>query len=335
VAAVELSPKLTDPLYAQPSWANCTTPAVTANCVPTRGSGASGAGMPGSFTCNGGGANACGPGIAAGGTSGSGSATTCTAASPRLAPGYYDTIKNQGGCIVLDGASPGTAATYTSTTGLWRGQRPGVYRIKSSLDVNFLVGDGVTIFLDPGASVSVKGALILNTGNTCGTTNPNLPNWSGAACSSTDFSRGAWGTAGASPWDSCNLSGLVAPVRCVSLGSNYHAYASGSGLAVYVEAPTASDVANGVVKNAQLSQKTSGSWTTSMFSVGGNSWLYFKGTLYAPRDNVTVAGNPSQASSGRILAWTITYSGTSQFVQTYVGTADPVRPFLVEPTIGQ
>jgi hypothetical protein len=57
--------------------------------------------------------------------------------------------------------------------------------------------------------------------------------------------------------------------------------------------------------------------------------------MYAPRDNVTVAGNPSQASSGTILAWTVTYSGTTQFVQTYAGAATPARPFLLEPTVGE
>jgi hypothetical protein len=334
VAAVELVPKLLDPLYAQPAWVNCTAPAVTNNCVPVRGTGASGTGSnytPGSFTCNGNGANACGPGMPAGGTSGTGAATTCTAASPRLAPGYYDTIRNLTGCIVLDAASPGTANSYTSTTGLWRGQRPGIYRIRTSLNVNFVVGDGVTIFMDPGASLSVNGALILNTNNTCGTTNPNLPGWSGAACATTDFSRGAWSTAGTSPWDSCGQAGLVAPTRCVTLASNYHALASGGGIAIFVRPPTATELPG----NRKLSQKTNGSWTTSMFAIGGGAWLRFLGTLYAPRDNVTVAGNPDQASSGVIIAWTITYSGTAQFVQTYTGSTDPVRPYLIEPTIGQ
>jgi hypothetical protein len=339
IAAVELSPKLMDPAYAQPGWVNCTAPPnVTANCIPVRGTGALGDGSnytPGSFSCNGNGANACGTGIPAGGTSGSGSSITCTSDSPRIAPGYYDTIRDQSGCIVLDATSPGTTTSYSSTTGLWDGQRPGIYRIRTSLNVQYLVGDAVTVFLDPGASLSVGGAIILNTGNTCGATNPGLVGWSGGGCNSTDFSRGAWGTAGTSPWDNCSTVSVVAPARCVSLASNYHAYASGSGLAIYVRPPTASDVSNGLVSNGQLSQKTSGSWTTSLFSISGSSFLYFLGTMYAPRDNVTVAGNPSQASSGTILAWTVTYSGTTQFVQTYAGAATPARPFLLEPTVGE
>jgi hypothetical protein len=334
VAAVELVPLVDDPLYPQPAWLNCTSPTVTSNCVPVRGSGANGSAgnyVPGDFICNGNGRNACGPGSPSGSPVGTGAATTCSTDAPRIAPGYYDTIKNLTGCIVLDAASPGTATVYSSTTGLWRGQRPGIYRIRTSLDVNFVVGDGVTIFLDPGASVSINGALILNTHNTCGTTNPNLPNWSGAACAATDFSNGAWRSDGTSPWDSCAQGGLIAPARCVNLASNYHAVSDGSGLAIYVRPPSAGEVP----PINQLSQRTAGSWTTSMVAVGGGAWLRFLGTLYAPRDNVTVAGNPDQASTGRIIAWTITYSGTAQFVQTYAGPIDPPRPYLLEPTIGQ
>jgi len=44
IAANELSPMQGDPAYAQPAWTNCTAPAVTANCIPVRGTGAVGGG---------------------------------------------------------------------------------------------------------------------------------------------------------------------------------------------------------------------------------------------------------------------------------------------------
>ena len=50
---------------------------------------------------------------------------------------------------------------------------------------------------------------------------------------------------------------------------------------------------------------------------------------------MTIGGNGSQASTGQIIAWTITYSGTTLLTQTYAGPAAPERPFLLEPTLGE
>ena len=329
IPAIELTPKLDDPKYAQPAWTNCTSPGVTANCVPVRGSGANGNGnnyRPGDFVCRGNNANACGPGVPQGGASGSGSALTCTATSPRIGPGYYDTIDNSG-CLILDATSPGSTTQYNSTTGLWRGQRPGIFRVHTALRVNYLVGDGVTIFLDPGASISVSGALVLNTKNSCATP-PGLPSWS-TLCSGEDFGDAAWTTAGLAPWDTCNQAGLPLTTRCVSLASGHHAV-DGVGIAIYIRPPTATELPpNG------CGQATAGSRTSCVFNQHGAFGLQFKGTLYGPRDNVTVGGNGSQASTGQIIAWTITYSGTTLLTQTFAGPLGPERPFLVEPILGQ
>jgi len=329
IPAIELTPKETDPQYAQPAWRNCTAPAVTASCIPVRGTGANGSGanyVPGSFVCRGNNGNACGPGVPQGSVTGSGTGITCSANAPRLAPGYYDTISNSG-CLVLDATSPGSTTSYTSTTGLWNGQRPGIYRIHSALNVNELVGDGVSIFLDPGASISISGALILNTNNTCQTP-PGMPTWS-TLCGGVDFGGAAWTTAGVAPWDACAQGGLGAGTRCVTLASGHHVV-DGIGLAIYIRPPTATELPpNG------CGQSTAGSRTSCVFNQHGTFGLQLLGTIYGPRDNVTIGGNGAQASTGQIIAWTITYSGTTQLTQTYAGPAQPERPFLLEPTLGE
>jgi hypothetical protein len=329
IPAIELAPRFDDPGYAQPAWKNCTAPGVTTDCVPVRGTGANGNGgnyRPGDFTCHGGGANACGPGIPQGAASGSGTSLTCSATSPRIAPGYYDNITNAG-CLILDATSPGSTTQYNSTTGMWNGQRPGIFRIHGALNVNYLVGDGVSIFLDPGASISISGALILNTNNTCATP-PGMPSWS-TLCAGEDFSDGAWTTEGTSPWDSCAQSGLVDPTRCVNLASGHHTM-DGVGIAIFIRPPTATELPpNG------CGQATAGSRTSCVFNQHGAFGLQFKGALYGPRDNVTLGGAGSQASTGQVIAWTITYSGTTLLVQTFEGPLGPERPFLVEPILGQ
>lgn len=61
--------------------------------------------------------------------------------------------------------------------------------------------------------------------------------------------------------------------------------------------------------------------TTLDFSgFGGHGFVSIAGVIYAPSDNVKVAGNgDSRGYTGRIVAWTITYSGGSTLVQHYVG----------------
>jgi len=329
IAATELSPKEADPGYAQQAWRNCTSPGVTASCIPVRGTGANGSGAnytPGSFVCRGNNGNACGAGIPQGSATGSGTGITCSANAPRIAPGYYDTITN-GGCLILDATSPGSTTSYTSTTGLWNGQRPGIYRIHSALNVNYLVGDGVSIFLDPGASISISGALILNTNNTCQTP-PGMPTWS-TLCSAESFGDAAWTTGGVAPWDTCVQSGLPATTRCVTLASGHHDV-DGIGIAIYIRPPTATELPpNG------CGQSTAGSRTSCVFSQHGAFGLQLLGSIYGPRDNVTIGCNGSQASTGQIIAWTITYSGTTELTQTFAGPLGPERPFLLEPVLGQ
>jgi hypothetical protein len=329
IPATELNPMFADPGYAQPAWTNCTSPTVTPDCIPVRGNGANGGGgnyRPGNFVCHGHGPSACGPHVGMGAVSGSGETITCTADSPRIAPGYYDTITNSG-CLILDATSPGSTTQYNSTSGMWNGQRPGIYRIHSALNVNYLIGDGVSIFLDPGASISINGALVLNTNNTCSTP-PGMPSWS-SDCGSVDFHAAAWTTEGVAPWDTCARSGLDDATRCVTLADGHHDV-DGIGLTIYIRPPTATEVPpNG------CGQSTAGSRTSCVFNQHGAFGLQFRGSLYGPRDNVTIGGDGAQASTGQILAWTITYSGTTLLTQRFDGPIGPGRPFLVEPTLGQ
>src|SRR4029077_13223997 len=142
-----------------------------------------------------------------------------------------------------------------------------------------------------GASVSISGALILNTNNTCQTP-PGMPTWS-TLCGGEDFGDAAWTTEGVAPWDACAQSGLNPATRCVTLGSGHHAM-DGIGLAIYIRPPTPTELPpNG------CGQSTAGSRTSCVFNQHGAFGLQFKGTLYGPRDNVTIGGNGSQASTGQ------------------------------------
>ena len=55
-------------------------------------------------------------------------------------------------------------------------------------------------------------------------------------------------------------------------------------------------------------------------SMAGGGSLYLAGVQYAPTDNVTFSGGSSgQGSAGRIVAWTVTYSGGTRMIQQYPG----------------
>lgn len=60
--------------------------------------------------------------------------------------------------------------------------------------------------------------------------------------------------------------------------------------------------------------------TLDFSGFGGQGFVSIAGVVYAPSDNVEVAGNgDSRGYLGRIVAWTITYSGGSTLVQHYLG----------------
>ena len=55
-------------------------------------------------------------------------------------------------------------------------------------------------------------------------------------------------------------------------------------------------------------------------SMAGGGSLYLAGIQYAPTDHVTFSGGSAgQGSAGRIVAWTVTYSGGTRMIQQYPG----------------
>jgi len=184
-----------------------------------------------------------------------------------------------------------------ATKDLKAGQRPGVFRIKTKFDLGndaFIIADGVSIFFDSTVSFSVGNGAGLVVNNDNVAPNHRL---------------GAWTTAGFAPWSVCGTDGCV---------PTYSTNIDGIGMAFYIR------------------PRSDGNPTTIFnMSTGGNtSGLAFRGALYGPKDAVGIGGNNGQSSAGIIVAWTITYNGTTTLTQIYEGPADE-RPFLVEPTLGQ
>jgi hypothetical protein len=55
-------------------------------------------------------------------------------------------------------------------------------------------------------------------------------------------------------------------------------------------------------------------------TLGGGGLLKVGGVIYAPSDNVSVAGNSSTTGYvGQIIAWTVTYTGHGSLEQSYPG----------------
>lgn len=72
--------------------------------------------------------------------------------------------------------------------------------------------------------------------------------------------------------------------------------------------------------NVAVPAPSCGSKTLDFSGFGGHGFVSIAGVVYAPSDNVDVAGGAdTRGYLGRIVAWTITYSGGSTFVQHYVG----------------
>jgi len=196
---------------------------------------------------------------------------SCQSGSTVIGPGSYDKIIVKKGCVIFD-----------PTYGLTAGQQPGIFRIRTSLDLGqnvFIIGDGVSIFFDAAVSnfkIGNGGGLVINNGNAA----PNR-------------SLGAWTTRGVATWSACGA------LPCTP---TYNAAADGIGMAFYVRPPV--------------------SGTTAIFNMSGASGLAFRGALYGPKDAVGIGGNSAQASAGQIIGYTIKYNGTTTLTQTYEGPAD-------------
>lgn len=58
-------------------------------------------------------------------------------------------------------------------------------------------------------------------------------------------------------------------------------------------------------------------------NMSGGGSLYLAGVQYAPSDNVAISGGSSgEGKAGRIISWTVTYSGGARVNQTYPGVSE-------------
>jgi hypothetical protein len=184
------------------------------------------------------------------------------------------------------------------TFGLSVGQQPGIFVITRNLNIgnsSFAIGDGDTVFWTNGANpFNPAGGIVLNNGN------------AGIAAIPAGASKyGAWTTMGNSPWSA--TSGTLATTWTTPPTSEV-------GIAFYVRKTLAT--------------------ITSIFNMSGTTPLMFLGILYAPQDNVGIAGSGLQAAVGQIISWTVTYNGNTTITQLFDGPAD-TKSYLIEPRTGQ
>lgn len=240
----------------------------------------------------------------------------CTAASPKIGPGWYHDI-NVSGCVVLDPihnySDPDDANNDGNfgMTDVPASQQAGIFYITGALNVNnnsLVVGDGVSLFLkktsnQPGLVVNGNGVVDLNTGASDGTKGfpPNLKK----AAFKTDGTYSYTYNAPLSVWQYTAVNTDKTSV----------------GIAVYVITP------------AQLGDPTADA-NTDLVKVNAGAALSWQGILYAPHDNVELSGQPLHDAIGQFIAWTVKLSGGTTIIQTYDGPGEGA-PRLVEPRLGQ
>lgn len=251
---------------------------------------------------------------------------TCTFTQANaIRPGTYKDISING-CAWIDPKG--------GVTGLASGQTPGIVHIKGQLSLSnnsYLFGDGVTIVMDQGASISVNngGGFVLNYGSLHSTPgNPATacdlstfksygdgysPCFRTAPSSDTnDYAYAAWTTKGHYTWSASGTPitatySSPCSASCSELGITWYLYGTPSG----------------------------GSGHRFNISTANMGYL-FNGVLYGPQDDIALGGGKDgQTAAGQIVGWTIEYHGGTQIVQRWY--ADPVDgpPFLVEPVLGE
>jgi len=245
----------------------------------------------------------------------------CLATAPHgwIGPGWYHDI-DVSGCVVLDPLHIYTDPNDEDGDGDYGqqdvppGQQPGIFYITGTLNVNnnaLAVGDGVSLVLretsnQPGLEVNGNGAVDLNTGASDGFA--DFPPNRKKAAFKTDGNY------------SYTLDTTVTPPvwRYDTAGNADKATV---GVAVYV------------VKPAQMGDNTSDA-STDMVKVAAGAALSWQGILYAPRDNITLSGQPKHDDIGQFICWTVKVAGGSQINQTYDGPGEAAAR-LVEPRLGQ
>lgn len=253
-----------------------------------------------------------GPDRAPGGTTTTGGILGCDAASPRIGPGYYTSIRVRSGqCLILDPTqrhSSITAAVPDVPSLLASGQLPGIFYINGDIDVDsnaMVVGDGVTLILRPSTS-SPDNQLIASSGGVVslnrGVITPNRQ-------------RGAWTVKAASTY-TCD-----AVMNC-TYNTALNADIEQTGIAIYV------------VKPRQINPSAAIDANTDVIKINAGAGLAWTGVTYAPQDNITLAGQPGHDGIGQLVSWTFKFAGGVNVKQTYDGP-DTTTPRLVEPTLGQ
>jgi hypothetical protein len=234
----------------------------------------------------------------------------CSANSPRIGPGWYDDI-DVSGCLIMDPvhdyADPNDANNDGDfgMTDVPQGRQAGIFYITGTLNVNnnsLVVGDGISLVLretsnQPALQVNGDGAIDINTGVT-----------------GVNRKKAAFKTDGSYSY-TFNTTLNVWEYTANNLDK------STVGVAVYA------------VKPAQTGNSTSDA-STNLIKVAAGAALAWQGILYAPRDNITLSGQPSHDDIGQFICWTVKIAGGTTINQTYDGPGE-AAPRLVEPRLGQ
>jgi Flp pilus assembly protein TadG len=275
-------------------------------------------------------------------TNPTGSNVSCSSfdATNVIRPGTYQDIdvgtSTAAGCAWID--------PLGSPTGLLAGQLPGVVHITGTLTIwgdSFLFGDGVTVFLDPGASVVVKnsGGFVFNyqdgsntytngqssyctahTGQCAWRTASKIGGTGVTFCSGdstdglADLRKGAWTTKTRSTWDTSTTPYCF---NDADYGAGATTYNGEIGMAWYLrDTPPCSN-------------------RKCRFDLSGQMGFIFDGVLYGPNDAIGLGGQGAQAAAGQIVAFTLTFSGTTTIYQRYSGIEVEGAPYLIEPYVGE
>ncbi len=178
----------------------------------------------------------------------------------------------------------------------------GVYYITGTLDINnsgLVIGNGVTLVFDRNSNLNMNAGASISL------------NQSTNGCGGQDCKFAAWTSGGTYSWS-------TGPSPTYSVPANPFF----RGMAAYV-CRSAADCGSG------------GSPSTKIFQMNSNNTgIDYRGLIYAPLDNVKVAGQPNHKDIGQIVAWTVMFTGGVGIDQTYDGP-DSATPVLLEPRTGQ
>lgn len=227
----------------------------------------------------------------------------------RLPAGRYDNIRIPNGkCVLLD-------PTFDPRSG----KKNGIFFITGTLDMNnsaLLLGDGVTLVFERGADLNMNaGASVsLNSGNL--TNNPYA-----AAC-------------GGVPGGGSTNCRFAAWTARSGGGGNY---SWSEGLSPTYASPPVDPFERGIasyVCKSSASCESGGGPSTNILQANSNSGFEWQGLVYAPFDNVKLAGQPTHNNIGQLVAWTVMFTGGVDISQTFDGP-DSAAPALLEPRLGQ